>query len=231
MKTTKTGEWFWPAVFAAAMLAPETASHAQDDVEWVTTSRGRYEIAIGGHSWPGLAELDTARDGEFDEGGFNISFAAHWPVRRFAASELLVGVDAGLFANESDIRFISDSLIARNGYLVPSVKWMFGDRHRYSLDAGVGYYLQDIAEVAGEYPMNWETQLWEDSALGGYVGGTVDFGGGVPSNSRGVMMSLKVHLVDFGTVRDEGPLPPTLGQDAGRLTGPIYMYQVGYRWR
>jgi hypothetical protein len=32
-------------------------------------------------------------------------------------------------------------------------------------------------------------------------------------------------------VRDDAFLPPTLGQDAGRLAGPIYMYQVGYRWR
>ncbi len=231
MKMINTDGWIWPAVLAAALLAPDTASHAQDDVEWATTSRGRYEIAIGAHSWPGLAELNTARDGEFDAVGFNISFAAHWPVRRFAVSELLAGVDAGLFATESNIRFISESLIARNGYLVPSVKWTFGERHRYSLDAGIGYYLQDIAEVAGEYPANWETQLWEDGALGGYVGGTVDFGGGVASNSRGIMMSLKVHLVDFGTVRDEGRLPPTLGQDAGRLSGPVYMYQVGYRWR
>jgi hypothetical protein len=46
-----------------------------------------------------------------------------------------------------------------------------------------------------------------------------------------MMMSLKIHFVDFGTVRDEGRLPPTLGQDAGRLSGPIYVYQLGYRWR
>ena len=231
MKTIKTGVQLWPAVIAAAILAPGTASRAQDDVEWIMTSRGRYEIAIGAHSWPALANLDAARGGEFDEGGFNISLAAHWPVRRFANSELLAGVDVGLFANESDIRFISESLIARNGYLLPSVKWMFGERHRYSIDAGVGYYLQDIAEVAGEYPIIWETQLWEEGAIGAYLGATVDFLGGLPSKSRGAMMSLKIHLVDFGTVRDEGRLPPTLGQDAGRLTGPIYMYQVGYRWR
>ena len=77
----------------------------------------------------------------------------------------------------------------------------------------------------------WETQLWAASAAGGYLGGTVDFGGGDPTSTRGVMMSLKIHFVDFGTVRDEGRLPPTLGQDAGRLTGPIYVYQLGYRWR
>ena len=222
---------FWPALFAAAVLAPDTAALAQDDVEWVTTYRGRYEIAVGVHSWPGLHELDAARYGAFDQGGFNINLAAHWPVYRFAASELLAGIDLGVFANDSDIRFISESLVARNGYLLPSVKWMFGDRHRYSLDAGVGYYLQDIAEVAGEYPINWETQLWEEGAIGAYVGGTIDFRGGEPSKTHGAMMSLKVHLVDFGTVRDEGRLPPTLGQDAGRLAGPIYMYQVGYRWR
>ena len=231
MNTSKTGAWLWLAGFGSALLAPECGSLAQDDVEWVTTSRGRYEIAIGAHSWPGLADIDAERDGEFDDVGFNVSLAAHWPVRRFDDSELLAGIDLGLFANESSIRFTSDTLIARNGYLVPSVKWMFGQRHRYSLDAGVGYYLQDIAEVAGEYPAYWETQFWEESAVGAYLGGTVDFRGGEPTRSRGAMMSLKVHFVDFGTVRDDDFLPPTLGQDAGRLAGPIYMYQVGYRWR
>ena len=231
MKTIKTGARVWSAVFAAAMLAPEAASLAQDDVKWVTTARGRYEIAIGAHSWPGLAELNAAREGEFDETGFNISLAAHWPVKRFADSELLAGLDLGLFTNDSDIRFISESITARNIYLVPSVKWMFGRRHRYSLDAGLGYYTQDIAEVISDYPLYGETVLWEAAAAGGYLGGTIDFGGGDPSNSHGVMMSLKVHLVDFGSVRDEGRLPPTLGQGAGRLAGPMYMYQLGYRWR
>jgi hypothetical protein len=221
----------WLAGLSAALLVPECTLLAQDDVDWVTTSRGRYEIAIGAHAWPALAELDSARDGEFDEAGFNISLAAHWPVKRFSNSELLAGVDLGLFSNDSNIRFISDTLTARNGYIAPSVKWMFGNRNRYSLDAGIGYYLQDITEIAGEYPMIWETQLWEEEAVGAYLGGTIDFRGGEPARSRGVMMSLKVHFVDFGTVRDEGFLPSTLGQDAGDLTGPVYMYQVGYRWR
>ena len=231
MKTLIQGGRPLLAGAAAILLLPTGTSLAQDDVEWVTTSRGRYEIAIGAHSWPALAELDPAAAGQFEETGFNISLAAHWPVKRFVGSELLAGIDLGLFNNESDIRFISDSLTARNGYLVPSVKWMFGHRHRYSLDAGVGYYLQDITEIAGEYPLIWETQVWEESAVGAYIGGTIDFRGGEPSRSRGMMMSLKVHFVEFGTVRDEGRLPPTLGQDAGRLGGPVYMYQVGYRWR
>ena len=231
MNRFRPGQWLVLSGLAATLAAPATASPPGDDVEWVTTHRGRYEIAIGAHSWPGLADLDAARYGEFDAAGFNISFAAHWPVKRMSDSELLAGIDLGLLANDSDIRFISESITARNGYLAPSVKWMFGRKHRYSLDAGIGYYLQDITEVIAEYPLYGETQLWEEGAAGGYLGGTIDFGGGEPSRSRGVMMSLKIHFVDFGTVRDEGRLPPTLGQDAGRLTGPIYVYQLGYRWR
>jgi len=231
MKTINTAGLPWLTAIAAVLLAPEGASLAQDDVEWVTTYRGRYEMAIGAHSWPGLADLDAARDGEFEETGFNINLAAHWPIWRFADSELLVGLDLGILTNDSNIRFISETLSARNAYLAPSLKWMFGHGHRYSLDAGLGYYMQDIAEVMVEYPLYAETVLWEEMSPGGYLGGTVDFRGGDPARSRGFMMSLKVHLVDFGTVRDEGRLPPTLGQDAGRLAGPIYMVQVGYRWR
>ena len=231
MKTINTAGWSCLVAFAAALLVPESASLAQDDVEWVTTYRGRYEIAIGAHSWPGLADLDAAAGGEFDAAGFNINLAAHWPVRRFDDSELLAGLDLGIMTNDSSIRFITESVSARNAYLVPSLKWMFGRRHRYSLDAGLGYYMQDIAEVVSEYPLFWETVLWEEAAAGGYIGGTVDFRGGDPARSRGLVMSLKVHFVDFGTVRDEGRLPPTLGRDAGDLAGPIYMAQVGYRWR
>lgn len=231
MDTFNNGRRFALPGLAAALLMPGSAALAQDDVEWVTTSRGRHEIAIGAHSWPGLAGLDAAAAGEFEQTGFNLSLAGHWPVKRFADSELLAGIDLGLFTNDSNVRFISDALIARNGYLVPSVKWMFGRRHRYSLDAGVGYYLADIAEIYSDYPLYGETVLWEEGAVGGYLGGTIDFRGGEPSRSRGMMMSLKVHLVDFGTVRDGDSIPPTLGPDAGRLDGPVYMYQVGYRWR
>ena len=231
MNTINTARWSRLAAVAVVLLFPGTASLAQDDVEWVPTHRGRYEIAIGAHSWPGLADLAAAGGGEFDPAGVNVNLAGHWPVRRFADSELLAGLDLGIMTNDSSIRFITESLSARNAYLVPSLKWMFGRRHRYSLDAGLGYYIQDIAEVLVEYPLYAETVLWEEAGPGGYIGGTLDFRGGDPARSRGLMLSLKIHFVDFGTVRDEGRLPPTLGQDAGDLAGPIYMAQVGYRWR
>ena len=46
------------------------------------------------------------------------------------------------------------------------------------------------------------------------------------------MLSMKVHFVEFEQVRDETPFfPATLGQDAGDIAGPVYMFQVGYRMR
>jgi hypothetical protein len=217
---------------AGLTLVVNAAARADEDVEWVTKARGRYEIAIGVHSWPGIADLEPARAGGFEDVGFNLSAAGHWPLQRFGASELLLGIDLGLFSNESDLRFITDDVMARGGYITPSIKWMFGHRHRYSLDAGVGYYMVDIAEIAGEYPLTIETQLWENGAVGGYAGITVDFNGGVPTNSRGVMLTFKTHFFELDAVSDEEPFfPATLGPDAGDLSGPVYMLQVGYRWR
>jgi hypothetical protein len=219
-------------IIVATMLVAGDGAQADEDIDWVTTSRGRYEIAIGAHSWPGIAELQPAREGEFDKVGFNLSLAGHWPLLRFDESELLVGLDLGFLSNESNVRFVTEDILSRNGYLTPSVKWMFGHSHRYSLDAGIGYYLLDVVEVAGEYPESFETQLWEESTVGGYVGATIDIGGGDPGRTRGVMFSFKTHFVDFGTIQDENSLlPPTLGRNAGELSGPIYMFQIGYRWR
>ena len=221
-------------VIAPMLLAIGDVSLAEEEgvTVWVTNPRPRVEIALGTHSWPGLADLEVARDGSFDEVGFNMNLAAHLPMRRFGRSELLAGIDIGLISNESDIRFTSDTLIARNGYITPSIKWMFGSGHRYSLDAGLGYYMQDVAEVVGEYPAYWETQLWEEGSVGGYIGGTFDFGSSKPEKNHGVMLSCKIHFVEFGRVQDEAEfVTATLGRDAGDLSGPIYTMQLGYRWR
>lgn len=223
------------AALAAALLAATgDISHGAEEgvTVWVTSSQPRWEVAIGAHNWPGLADLNVAREGSFDAIGFNLSLAGHMPVRRLGRGQLYAGIDLGLMSNESDIRFRSDTLVARNGYITPSVKWMFGHQHRYSLDAGIGYYLQDVAEVASGYGTYWETQLWEDGAVGGYVGGTLDFGSSEPGKTHGISVNLKVHFVEFGRVSDEDIVfPVTLGQDAGRLSGPIYAFQIGYQWQ
>ena len=233
MKSTR--DWLKSAALVAVALVATDASAraAEEDVTvWVTSSQPRWEVGLGVQSWPGLADLDAVGEGSFDEVGFNLSLAVHVPVRRLGRGQLFAGVDLGLMSNESDIRFTSDTLIARNGYITPSVKWMFGHHHRYSLDAGVGYYLQDVAEVAGEYPAYWETQLWEDGAVGGYIGGTFDFASSEPGRTHGVTINIKVHLVEFGRVNDEMiTYPATLGADAGNLSGPIYALQIGYQWQ
>ena len=218
-------------IACATLLAGDLA-RADEEIEWVTTSRGRYEIAIGAHSWPGIADLQPAREGSFDELGFNLGLAGHWPVWRFDESELLLGGDFGFFSNDSNVLFVTDDIFTRAVYLVPSFKWMFGRKHRYSVDAGAGYYLVDIVELSGDYPLTVETELLEKDAFGGYVGVTVDIGGGDPARNRGVMLSFKTHFVDFGSVNDQNSLlPQTLGNNAGELTGPVYMMQLGYRWR
>jgi hypothetical protein len=230
-----TRDWTKSAALVAALLIAliDMSEAAEEGVTvCVTSSQPRWEIGIGAQSWPGLADLDVAREGSFDEVGFNLSFAGHMPVRRLGRGQLYAGVDLGLMSNESDIRFSSDTLMARNGYIIPSVKWMLGHRHRYSLDAGIGYYLQDVAELAGGYGGYWETQLWEDGAVGGYIGGTFDFGSPEPGKTHGVTVNLKIHFVEFGRVNDEGFIyPETLGQDAGNLSGPVYAFQIGYQWQ
>ena len=233
MKSTR--EWLRTVAFATALLvgAGDISQAAEEEVTvWVTRSGPRWEAAIGAHSWPALADLDVASEGSFDNAGFNLSLAVHVPWKRIDRSELPAGIDLGFMSNESDIRYRYDTLVARNGYITPSIKWMFGHHHRYSLDAGLGYYFLDMTEIAGEYPAYWETRLWEEGSVGGYIGGTFDFASTDPSKSHGITVNLKIHFVEFGRVSDElVTFPSTLGPDAGDLSGPIYAMQLGYRWR
>lgn len=191
----------------------------------------RYEAAIGIHSLDGITELRPVGQGEFDELGFNLGGAVHWPYRRDDNHDLRFGFDFGFFASGSNISFITDDLITRGGYLVPSLKWKPGAGNRFSLDAGLGFYLVDIAELAGDYPWTVETEVWEESAIGGFIGVTWDFVSAGSAKNRGLMLSFKVHFFDLGTVRDEDPaLPVTLGTDAGSLSDGMYQLQLGYRW-
>jgi hypothetical protein len=114
-------------------------------------------------------------------------------------------------------------------YFGGSSKWRFGAARNFSLDAGLGFHLADIAEVDTRYLGAVENESWESSRLGVFVGATWDVGMRQIEKNRGLFLALKVHFVDFGSVHDEevffGPL---LGTDAGKLDGPIYMLQIGY---
>ena len=160
-------------------------------------------------------------------------------MNRWGSNRLLLGLDVGFFSNESDVFYVREDLISRGMYLTPSVKWRFESSGgpRYSLDFGLGYYVVDIAEVdMSEYYGYYccygytEEVLWEESTLGGYVGTTIDFGDTGRRRGRGFTMGAKIHWLDLGTVRDENPyrLQDALGNNAGRLQGPIYSMQFGY---
>ena len=221
--------------FAALLLFPATA-FAQpvdnaNDPRWFE-SWIRWSVAIGVNSWPAAADVEPLVGGGFDDAGPVLEFSAHFRTAQTQKSELLTGIDFGAFSSESNIPLFTDTVTARGMYITPSVKWMFGKKHRYSLDAGVGYYLVDIAEVEHMGASTSEIQIWENSALGGYLGGTWDVGSNNPEKTHGMSLGLKVHFVDFGQVSDQDIfLPPRFGASAGALTGPVYQLQFGYRWR
>ena len=150
---------------------------------------------------------------------------------RHQDGEWLLGLDLAFFSHGSDIAGPISDLTTRGFYLGPSVKWTFGDTQRFSLDAGAGYYEFDIAEVESTFYTFTEVEYWSERTGGGYLGLTWDIAS--PSRrNNGVTLSLRSHFVDLGTVANASGLGGfPLGTDAGELSGPIYQFQVGYRWR
>lgn len=220
--------------FAALFGIPARPVYAQavDETGELTRARMRTEVSLGAQSWPGVAELDPLAAGRFDEAGFNFGAAVHWPLPRFHERGLMLGVDFVLFPNESNIAFRSEDLMLRGLYLTPSLRWYPNAKRRWSLDAGVGLYLVDIAEVDSDYGLYVETELWEATAAGGYIGTTWNFGAAGDDGNGGLFVSFKIHFFDLGSVRDEDPsLPATLGDNAGSLSRGIYQLQLGYRWQ
>jgi len=122
--------------------------------------------------------------------------------------------------------------MARRLYVTPSIKWMFGDVHRFSVDAGIGWHLLDIAEVSGGYgATTGEFEYWEDSIVAPFLGATWDVKAGVRERAA-FSVGLKLHFVDFGSPNDRGSLlPPTLGLSAGDLSGPVVALHLGSSWR
>jgi hypothetical protein len=206
------------------------------DGDAAPSRRGRFAVGAGLSQWADLHDLAPVSPGRFDGVGFVIDFAAHWRMRQWGSNALLFGFDLGGFSHDSDVYHVREEVVLRGMYLTPSVKWQFGSTGaRYSLDAGLGYYFADVAEIdtSGYYSYYCcysEVQLWDNESLGGYIGMTIDFGRAARRDGGGLTMGAKVHWLDLGTVRDEGRFVPvaTLGPDAGRLTGPVFAVQLGY---
>ena len=217
-------------VTGSLMTAGTVAAGQASPTEWATGIRTEAWLALP--SWPSLDELRPAAGGSFEQIGYGIGAAAHWPVRQRANGELLLGVEGAIMATDSDVPVLLDDLLARHGYLAVSVKWLMGTARNVSLDAGLGVHLVDIAQLETDYNSAGEFESWEESAVGLFVGATWDAGAGKPNKNSGLSLGLRVHFVELGTVRDEDVfIAPVLGTDAGDLTGPLYVLRIGYRWR
>ena len=213
-------------VFVAAGAAAE--SEAPED----TLARGRMELWLAVPSWRGLSDLEPAAGGTFDDYGLGIGGAIHWPVQRYGGGKMMLGIEGAVQAVESNVPVYLDDLLARDGYVAVTAKWMLGKSRALSLDAGLGIHLLDITQLESDYYPYVEFESWEERALGALLGVTWDVGAGKPGKDSGLSLGLRVHFVDFGTVRDEDIfIAPVLGTNAGDLAGPICVLRIGYRWR
>jgi hypothetical protein len=203
------------------LILPVISVYAAD--EPVPNAPGQWSrtATFGLMTWGGLRDLEPAAGGGFDSLGFVVELAGHKHVARWGSADVLVGVDFGFFATQSDIAGITEDFTQRGLYLTPSMKFRFGERSRryLNLEAGLGWYQVDFAEFHCDEDIFYNTvcieiaEPYDENSLGGYLGISGGFGGGF-------IMGLKVHFADFGTVTGLGP-------DTGELEGPIYILSFG----
>jgi len=197
----------------AICAADESASQAPG--HWSGTA------TFGLITWSDLKDLEPDAGGGFDSLGFIVELAGHKHVARWGSADVLIGVDFGISATQSDIPGNTEDFTQRGLYLTPSIKFRFGERSRryLNMEAGLGWYQVDIAElICDEDTFNnivciEIAEPYDEDALGGYLGISGGFGGGF-------IMGLKVHFADFGKVTGLGP-------DTGDLKGPIYIFSLG----
>ena len=205
----------------AGFIMPVIATYAAE--ESVPSAQGRWSgtVTAGLMNWSDLKHLQPAAGGGFDSFGFVVELAGHKHVGRWGRADVLVGADFGIFATQSDVPGITEDLTQRGLYLTPSIKLRLGERSRryLNLEAGLGWYQVDIAElICSDDNINNTVCIeiaepYDEDTLGGYLGITGGFGGGF-------IMGLKVHFADFGKVTGLGP-------DTGGLKGPIYIFSLG----
>lgn len=193
----------------------------------------RWDVSLDLPVWPSLSDLQPDAGGSFDTTGFGLGGSFHFPVIRNTNSDVLFGFDGLIGATDSNIPGVYDDFLARQLYLGTSVKWLFGEARNVSLDAGIGYHEVDMAEVNSSWWGNFEYEHWSTSEASTFIGATWDVGASRPNKNGGLFIGLRIHFVDFGRVYDEGPvfLEQTLGPDAGRLDGPLYLFRIGFSGR
>jgi hypothetical protein len=217
------------ALLATALLSGLANAHEENKAD----PGSRWDVSLDLPVWPSLGDLQPIGGGSFDHVGFGIGVSAHWPVKTFSSSELMLGIDGSIAATPSNIRGSFETLLARQFYLGGSIKWLFGERRNLSLDAGVGYHEIDMAQVDSEWYGTLEYEHWSTSKPGGYVGVTWDIGAGRPDHNSGLFIGLRVQFADFGRVYDEEFVPgrTALGANAGSLDGPLYLLRAGFSSR
>jgi hypothetical protein len=113
-------------------------------------------------TWSGLRDLEPAVGGGFESLGFIVELAGHKHVARWGSADVLIGVDFGFSATQSDIPGITEDFTQRGLYLTPSMKFRFGERSRryLNLEAGLGWYQVDFAELICDedvFGVTWES--------------------------------------------------------------------------
>lgn len=179
IQATRTARYVVAAVLLASL--PMGTARAQDNE--VTGPQGRYELWMGPTWWPGLGDVQPG-EGHFDSMGLGLGFAFHFPARQFEHSDLLVGFDLSVTGVDSDIGGFLSTVMARQLFFGLSAKWLtFPDRN-LSLDAGVGYYDADMAEVSTRI-FGLENEIWSSSRAGAWAG----IGWDVSQGRRGERMA------------------------------------------
>ncbi len=211
----------WITTAIIGLIMPAISAYGDDESEPYAPGHWSGTATFGLVTWSSLRNLEPSAGGSFDSLGFVVEFAGHKHVTRFGSADVLIGMDFGIFATQSDIPGISEDFTQRGLYLTPSLKFRFGERSRryLNLEAGLGLYHVDFAElICNEDNFNnivciEVAEPFDEDTLGGYLGITGGFAGGF-------IMGLKVHFTDFGEVTGMGP-------DTGDLKGPIYIFSLG----
>lgn len=201
---------------AIALLTAHSHARADDVVDSAAAKPWLWGISGGITAWENLGNIETRSGGNFADLGFGLDLSLHKRVKKWGSTDLLLGVDLGFLTNDSDIRGIYTNLSQRGLYLTPSVKLGFGERARYFLEAGAGWYNVDFSEINCYDVYLYCTDVnvpFDANALGTYLGFRAPLG-------RVAFLGIRAHHADFGQISG-------IDSPATRLEGPFYSLFVG----